>query len=248
MTVKMRNWFRFIGVFFIFTLVFVLVMDKVVMPAYVRLGKEFSLIDVRGRSLQEASKILNMVGLAVEISDSLENTDLPPETVIDQQPLPGTAVKKGRVVRLVITRGESFFPMPNFVGKVLKAANLEIERYHFYVDSISYVFSSDKPRGVIAGQSIRPGLMVSANDTISLIVSKGSPPRRLQVPDLFGLNLDEAKNIIRNEGFKMGAIRYIPNDDLVAYTVIGQDPESGKLFDNPVPINLEVTIAAYQEE
>jgi len=68
------------------------------------------------------------------------------------------------------------------------------------------------------------------------------------VPDLFGMNLEEAKAEIRRSGFTMGTIRYIPNDDLVAYTIIGQNPEFGNLFDNSVRINLDVTISSHVGE
>lgn len=248
MTVRMRNWIRFLTVFVIFLIVFILVMDKIVLPIYVGHDKEIPLVDIRGRSLDEAVIIMEMVGLHYEIIDSTENNDLPPQTVVDQQPPAGTPVKTGRMVRLVITTGERFFPMPNLVGKVMKAANLELQRYHLKTDSISYEFSSAKPRDVITIQSIRVRQMVSANDSVSLVVSKGPPPRQLEVPDLFGLNLDEAKAVIKKAGFRVGATRYITNDDLVAYTVIGQKPEFGILYDNAVPINLEVTIASHSGE
>ncbi|MDO9548128.1 MAG: PASTA domain-containing protein [Candidatus Marinimicrobia bacterium] len=245
MTVRMRNWIRFLTVFMIFSIIFVLIIDKIVLPTYVGHDKEIPLVDVRGRSLDETAIILDMLGLHYEVIDSTENNDLPPQTVVDQQPPAGTLVKTDRVLRLVITSGERFFPMPNLVGKVIKAANLELQRYYLKTDSISYEFSSDKPRGVITAQSIRARQMISASDSVSLVVSKGPPPRQLEVPDLFGLNLDEAKAAIRKAGFRVGAIRYITNDDLVAYTVIGQKPEFGVLYDNAVPISLEVTIASH---
>lgn len=245
MTVRMRNWFRFLTVFIIFSVIFVLIIDKIVMPRYVNHGKEIPLVDVTGRSLDEAAIILNMIELSYEVIDSTEDNDLPPQTVVDQQPPPGTPVKKGRMIRLVITSGERFFPMPNLVGTVLKAANLELDRYFLKIDTITYEYSSDKPRGVVTAQSISPKQMVSANDSVALVVSKGPPPRQLEVPDLFGMNLEEAKNIIKKAGFRVGSIRYITNDDLVAYTVIGQNPEFGMLYDNPVQIDLEVTIASH---
>jgi len=248
MTVRMRNWIRFLTVFVISLIIFILVMDKIVLPIYVGHDKEIPLVDIRGRSLDEAVIIMDMVGLHYEVIDSTENNDLPPQTVVDQQPPAGTPVKTGRMVRLVITSGERFFPMPNLVGKVMKAANLELQRYHLKTDSISYEFSSFKPRDVITTQSIRARQMVSANDSVSLVVSKGPPPRQLEVPDLFGLNLDEAKAVIKRAGFRIGSIRYITNDDLVAYTVIGQKPEFGILYDNAVPVNLEATIASHSGE
>jgi len=248
MTITARNWIRFLIVFVIFSIIFVLVIDKIVLPIYVGNSKEIPLVDIRGRSLDEAVIILDMVGLHYEVIDSTENNDLPPQTVVDQQPPAGTPVKAGRMIRLVITSGERFFPMPNLVGKVMKAANLELQRYHIKTDSISYEFSSDKPRDVITAQSIRPRQMISASDSVSLVVSKGPPPRQLEVPDLFGMNLDEAIAAIRKSGFRVGAVRYITNDDLVAYTVIGQKPETGHFYDNAVPINLEVTITSHSRE
>ena len=248
MTVRMRNWLRFLTVFTIFTIIFVLVMDKIIMPLYIGHGDEIPLVDVRGRTLDQAVIILNMVGLQYEVIDSTDNKDLPPQTVVDQQPPAGTPVKNGRVVRLVITSGERFFPMPSLVGKVMEAANLEMNRYFLKTDSLTYEYSSDKPQGVITAQSIPPRQRVSANDSVSLVVSKGPPPRQLAVPDLFGMNLDEARAFIRKAGFRVGDIRYITNDDLVSYTVIGQKPEFGVLYDNPVPINLEVTIASHAGE
>jgi len=247
MTVKMRNWFRILIVFLIVTLIFVVTMNQFVLPWYVSHDKELTMVDVRDSSYAAAKDILLKLGFQAIAVDTLENAELPPETVIDQQPSPGAAVKQGRIVRLVITSGERFFPMPNMVGKVLKAAQLELDRQHLYVGSITEEFSSDKPRGVITRQSIRPRLMVSSKDTLELVVSKGPPPSQLEVPDLFGMNLDEAKAAIRNAGFKVGTIRYIPNDELVAYTVIRQNPEWGTLLDNPVSINLEVTIASHPE-
>lgn len=247
MTVRTRNWFRILTVFFIVTLIFVVTMDQFVLPRYVSRGKELTMVEVRNSSYTEAKNILLELGFRAIAVDTLENAELPPETVIDQQPLPGAAVKQGRMVRLVITSGERFFSMPNLVGKVLKAAQLELNRQHLSVSSITDEFSSDKPPGVVTRQSIRPGLMVSSKDALELVISKGPPPSQLEIPDLFGMNLNEAQAAIRKAGFKVGTIRYIPNDELVAYTVIRQHPEWGTLFDNPVPINLEVTIASHPE-
>ena len=220
-------------------------MDKIVLPLYVGHNKDIKLADVKGRSLEEAILILDMMGFHHEVIDSTENDKFPPQTVIDQQPPPGTPVKEGRMVRLIITSGKHYFPMPNLVGTVYKAAKLELQRHHLKTYSISYEYSTDKPRDVVTGQSINPKEMVSGGEVVALVISKGPPPRQLQVPDLFGMNLDEAKAEIRRAGFQMGSIRYITNDDLVAYTIIGQSPEFGTLFDNPVRINLDVTISSH---
>jgi serine/threonine-protein kinase len=248
MRVRTKNLLRFIAAFAIFTIVFSVLMDKLILPLYVRHGQEYELVDVRHKPLPEARSILENNGFESMVSDTLENSDFPPQTVIDQQPPAGYMVKKGRIVKLIISGGERYFPMPKLVGKVLKAADLELERWGVTVDSVVSQFSSDKPVGVVSAQSISPGLMVSTNSHIWLCVSKGVPDKQLEIPDLFGLNLDEAKKVIRKAGHQIGKIRYIQNPDLTPYTVIGQKPEAGKLMDNPVTINLDVSTISQQEE
>lgn len=248
MTIRTRNLLLFLSAFILFTILFAVLMDKVVMPLYVRHGQEIELLDVRYKPLTEAKSVLFRNGFDAEVIDTVENSDFPSQTVIDQQPPPGYLVKKGRIIKLIISSGERYFPMPKLIGKVLKAANLDLERYGLVVDSVFYAFSSDKPVGVVSEQSISQGRMVSSNTHVSLTVSKGAPDKQLEVPDLFGLNLDEAKKIIRKSGHRIGTIRYIQNPDLTPYTVIGQKPEGGKLLDNPTAINLDVTTLTQEGE
>ncbi len=248
MRIRIRNFIRFLIVFIFFTIVFVVVMDKIVMPLYIRHGKESILMDIRQKQFGEAKAILTMNGFEVEVIDTVDNSDLPPGTVVDQQPPAGYDVKKGRVIRLVITGGEKYFQMPNLVGKVLKAAMLEMDHYKLVIDSVIYQYSLDKPKGVVSEQSIQQGVMVSSNEPVVLTVSKGQPPRKLEVPDLIGLGLEGAKQAIRKSGFRMGMIRYIPNPELTPYTVIGQEPEKGELRDKPVTIDLDVTTTDVKQE
>jgi len=246
-SIFLRNQLRFLIVLVVCTIVFVLLLDKVIMPLYTRHGNEVVLLDVQKMDIERARAILRTNRFQIEVTDSVENPNMPPGIVIDQQPPPGSRVKRGRIVRLVITRGIREFPMPNLVGMALAAARLDLERNNVSIDSLIYQFSSDKPEGVIAGQSIPVDSLVKPHTGLTLTVSKGPPPHQLEVPDLFGLNLDEAKRVIRRAGFTLGTIRYIPSLDLTPFTVIGQYPEYGTLWDNPITVDLEVTTTELEE-
>lgn len=238
---RLKNFAKFIVALIIFTAVFVVVMDKVLMPLYVRHSEEVVLLDVRNKHIEEAEAILRINGFDVEIIDSIEKVDLPPGTVIDQQPPPGYIVKRGRLVKLIVSKGESYHHMPNLVGKVLKAAKLELDQLGIPVENILYRYSSEIPEGAVVGQSIEPGLVVSASTPVTLIISKGPPEIVLEVPDLIGLNLEEAKRQILKAGFEVGSIRYIPSSEFTPFTVVGQRPEPYEMMDYPIQIDLEVT-------
>jgi serine/threonine-protein kinase len=216
-------------------------MDKVLMPLYVRHGQEVILLDVRNKHIDEAEAILRINGFDIEIIDTIEKLELPPGTVIDQQPPPGYIVKRGRLVKLVVSKGESYYPMPNLVGKVLKAAKLELDQLRIPVEAVLYRYSSEIPEGVVAGQSIEPGLIVSPSTPVTLIVSKGPPEVVLKVPDLIGLNLEEAKRQILKAGFEVGKVRYIPDPEFAPFTVVGQRPEPHEIMDYPTAVDLNVT-------
>jgi len=242
MSTKIRNFLRFIAAFIAVGVVLVLVFDKILMPIYVRHGKEVAMIDVLKLPADKAIQILDANGFEVQVVDTIESGNLPIGIVIDQQPPPGRMVKKGRVVQLVVTGGSRFVRMPNLVGRALKAAQIILENNKLVLDSVEYLYSSEIPEGVVSEQSILPGSMVSINTKVTVVVSKGPPSRKLEVPMLIGLSLTEARASIRKAGFRVGVIRYVPTTDLNPYTVIDQTPKPGGLYDNPINIDLQVTI------
>ena len=120
MITKLRNIIRFGIAFFIVTVILVLLMDKVVMPFYVSQGKTITLQDVRNISLSRAKAKLSEMDLDAVVRDSVAQPDLPPYTVVEQQPLPGNLVKKGRAIYLTISKGKEYVEMPNLIGSMLK--------------------------------------------------------------------------------------------------------------------------------
>jgi len=241
MRTDIRNVFRQLAAFFIFSLVLVLLLDKIVMPLYVRHGREIKLMDVRKQRAAEAVSLLKANGFQVEFADTVEAGNLPRGIIVDQQPPPGFTVKKGRIVRLVVTGGEHFFNMPNLVGKALRAAQLLVDGNKLLLDTVEYIYSSEKPEGVVCEQSLLPGSMVATGTSLRLVVSKGAPPRQLEVPNLTGLSLANARSAIRQAGFRVGIIRYVPNEELNPNTVLDQNPKAGRLYENPIPIDLHLT-------
>ncbi len=84
-----------------------LFLDRCVMPAYTRHGKEVFLPEVVGMPLPEAVETLTRRGIPVDRVDTLPST-LPEGTVIRQDPHGGMRIKEGRGVRLFVSGGERF--------------------------------------------------------------------------------------------------------------------------------------------
>ena len=72
------------------------------MDIYTHHGEKISVPDIRNKSFSDAKYILHRVGLHIEVSDTGFVKALPPDCILEQSLTPGTIVKSGRTVFVVI--------------------------------------------------------------------------------------------------------------------------------------------------
>jgi hypothetical protein len=93
-----------------------LLVDRVVMPGITRHGSEFPLPSVVGLSFTEAMDTLDQYGVDIYIAGEESSPDIPDGTVMVQTPLPGSMVKTGRRVKVIISSGRELVEVPYMVG------------------------------------------------------------------------------------------------------------------------------------
>ena len=69
---------------------------------YTHHGERIQVPNVRHKSFADAEHILDKLGLKIEVSDTGYVKVLPPDCILEQSILPGTSVKSGRIVYVVI--------------------------------------------------------------------------------------------------------------------------------------------------
>ncbi len=72
------------------------------MDIYTHHGEKISVPDIRNKSFVDAQYILRRAGLQIEVSDTGFVKALPPDCILEQSLTPGTVVKSGRIVFVVI--------------------------------------------------------------------------------------------------------------------------------------------------
>ena len=73
------------------------------------------------------------------------------------------------------------------------------------------------------------------------------PPNFFQVPNLIGLSINQAKELLFKSQLKVGKISYHQDQDLVPYTVLDQSIKDGTVLDKPTTINLVVSVLDIQD-
>ena len=219
----------------------VLIFDQIIMPLYVKSGREVEMPDVLELSVQDARNKLTEQGFRVMVSDSLYDSKHPGGTIIEQNPYPYALVKKGRRVYLTVSIGERPVIMPNLFGVSPREAELILESRDLKLNGKGYVFSDIYHEGTVMGQSFPQGQPIKAGSRIDITISLGKMNQERVVPNVQGKSLYEAREILRALGLKIGQIEYAVRQDMLPETVVGQSLPEGTAFTAEASIDLTVS-------
>ena len=231
------------GMIFIFSII----AEYLVMPVYTRQNQNRVMIDIKNRSLDDAIKVLKSENYRYEVSDTLYTNKFQLGTIVDQYPQPNTRVKSGRTVRLKISQPEKSVAIPNLIGQSRRSAELELNQMGLLIDTVYTEYNPEYPNGTIAWQYPKAGDRRKKGMGIQITVSNGMPPNFFEVPNLIGLSINQAKDLIFKSRLKVGKISYHQDQDLVPYTVLDQSIKNGTVLDASATINLVVSVLDLQD-
>ena len=241
------NLVRLILSIIVMIFIFSIIAEYLVMPVYTRQNQNKVMMDVINRNLNDAIKLLKSENYRYEVSDTLYTNKFSLGTIIDQYPKPNTRVKSGRTVRLKIAHPEKSVAIPNLIGQSRRSAELELNQMGLLIDTVYTEYNPEYPNGTIAWQYPKAGDRRKKGMGIQITVSKGMPPNFFQVPNLIGLSINQAKDLIFKSRLKVGKISYHQDQDLVPYTVLDQSIKDGTVLDVSATINLVVSVLDMQD-
>ena len=221
---------NFLIALFITSILIFLFFEKIAMPIYIRKGNSIRLINVRGKILDRGINELKISGFNGVVFDTVYTSNIEPQTIIDQYPPSGQKVKKGRTIRLKIARPEKMIDVPSLVGQSKRSAEIKIQQLGLKIDTIYVEYNPDYPKGTVAWQFPKSGDQIRKGFGLQITISEGLPPDFYQVPQLFGLSLNNAKKKLDNSRLKLGKVTYQQNEDLVPYTVLDQSISPGTVL------------------
>ncbi len=219
---------------------FILIMDKIVMPLYIHLGKDVELPDIEYIAFEEAKETLEENGFKIVIEGEKYDATFPESTVVFQNPRPFSHVKKGRRIYLTLSAGERMVPVPRVIGMSEKDAIFKLEEAGLQLGEVFYEYNY-KLNGVVCNQAYPEGTEIVAKDPVDITVSLGPLPAHFIVPDLVGKDVEIAKKMVLRAGLRVGIIRYEMRDDFVPDTVIRQSIQAGEEVRQNQPVNLVVS-------
>ncbi|WP_461790743.1 PASTA domain-containing protein [Pedobacter sp.] len=178
---------------------------------YTKHGEGLKVPNLKGLKIEDAVSKLEGLGLRYEI-DSVYIMDQPPGIVTDQDPDPETFVKDNRTVYLTInTNNAPNVRFPDVETKSLREAKSIIESYGLKLGDTTY--KPDVARDVVlealfGGQPIKAGESLPKGSRINFVLGDGRGNEEVELPNLTGLTIDEAKFSLKGSMLTIGTITY----------------------------------------
>ena len=197
-------------------------LDKVIMPWYVKLGAVETVPNVVGTTFPDAQKRLAKLGFDVKKGEPRFDDRYPAGTVVMQLPYGGTQTKQGRRIYLTVSRGTEMIPMLDLVGMPLREARINLMRNGFEIGEMTYEHNDTMMKDLIFTQSIPPKLGTRPGSVVDVMISRGPSTRFTMMPNLLALDVEQARSRIENAGMVLGVVRYKADPTYAKNTIIEQ--------------------------
>lgn len=216
---------------------------------YTHHGEGMPVPKLKGLSIGKAVELLEAQGLRYQINDSVYLIDKEPGIVVEQDPDPNTNVKANRTIYLIITRDAPNIKFPDIMGKTFLEVRSILNNYQLKVGDTSYV--SDVARDVIisatfGGNTMNKGQQLPKGSKIDLVLGDGLGASEVDIPNLLGLNLNEAKLSLLGSSLVLGQVTFEGAvRDSISAKIIKQFPAISDTL-NKVSIGTQIDVVLGQ--
>ena len=201
---------------------------------YTRHDKVYTMPDFVGQDYQQVkhdyAKDFNFI-----LIDSVYPKGQQPGSIYQQDPLPGSKIKKGRnVYAIIVAVTPEKTVMPNVKGISLREAIGRLESSGLDVDRLEYVSYNYKNNVIdqyYHGEPIETGTELVKGSKITLKVGIGQDKMKVKVPNLIGKPASETKRLLNLAGMNLGKEVYEDSDSLQYMCVrrMSPGPSSGSV-------------------
>lgn len=189
---------------------------------------------------EKAKSILKKSKLNANIISS-RSVDVPIDYVYAQSPKAGEMVKKNRGIKIYINddNGEK---IPDLVGKTLVEAMAILESKNIRIRRVDYIYSENANNNVIASYP-KENTRYTMGMGVSLLVSTKDIFNSSKMPNIIGLDVNEANSVLAQIGYKIDKITKISNTTFPINTIITSEPMADMPLNKDTKINVVISEA-----
>lgn len=198
--------------------------------------------NIVGKTLEDAKKDVESLGITIEVSKA-DKSDKPENTILESDPKAGVKVKKGTVIKVVVSAGEELVELPDLRDYSVEDVQKYLKDKGLKAPQLEYDYSDDVEEGKVIRHTPGVGEKVGKKTDIKFIISKGPETKYIDVKDVVGKTLSEAQEILK--GLNVVVNEKITDDKNKEGIVLEQDGNMGKKLEEGSTVTL--TVGKYEE-
>ena len=200
--------------------------------------QEIELPNLIGMTEADARKAVQDMGLKFEVKS--ETTDSSkPYGVLSQDPQSGMSVKQNSTVYVVLNVDSKATKLDSYVGMKLEEIESKVKELGLKIE-VDYV-DDDSEENTILAQNPIAGSSITEGDTLYISISNGKGAEENLVPNVLGMNFDDAKKMLEEKGLIVKDAVYVASEETEKDRVLSQSPEANQTFENGDTIELNVS-------
>ncbi|MFE4824809.1 Stk1 family PASTA domain-containing Ser/Thr kinase [Streptomyces sp. NPDC056704] len=184
---------------------------------------------VLGKSLDDAKTILEGDGYQFEVKTKAQESTETPDTVLEQSLPLGKEVEKGSTITLTIAKAAEKATVPDVTGKSCDEAKAAMTANNLVGNCTEIDVADPNQAGKVVSTVPAIGSSADKNSSVNIQIGKAQAQQK-QVPSVFGKTVQQAKQILQQNGFNN--IQFADGSDSSDNAfVINQDPAAGTQAD-----------------
>lgn len=196
----MNRFIKGIGIFL--ALIVVGVISAFAVIALLLRQEEVRVPDLTGQDIVTVIEVVGQQGLQLKVDRREPSQTVPRDAVISQTPPPGTGIKKGRALRVVVSQGPSELLAPKLAGEQYRKAELLLRQGGLLFVDMARIWSDSVERDAVIAQDPPAGTPIEKGGRVSLLVSLGKKGRTYVTPKLLGKKAEEAVRLVDRMGLQ----------------------------------------------
>lgn len=213
-----------------------LVATQIVFPAPPPPGDLYSVPDLRGLGLTNASERLAGEQLELGVVDSLLHPTADEGTILGQSPLPGQLATPGTPVRVTVSMGPQMRAVPDVERLDASRARIVLETTGFVVTTDTV--ESEVPRGRVVAVDPAVDAVLPLPAEVRLSVSAGPPV--VVMPLVLGLEQERAVATLDSLGLVVSEIEEVFRFGRDQGIVVEQEPSADTELERGAAVRLSV--------
>lgn len=194
---------------------------------------------VAGLTPGEAQKLVEQLGLKLQVGGERYDRTVAAGVITSQQPPAGMTSKPGRSLQVILSMGRQTHPVPDLVGSTAGVAKMTSKQSNYVIGRISTMTVPGVAKDIVLAQSPPAGSMLAQTPRIDVLVSTGEEASYV-MPDFVGQNLNRVKSFLEKNKVELSGVQYRFHQTSQKGTVIGQFPRAGHVLHGNQGITLEV--------